>query len=261
MEKTKLAALVLACALPGAAAAEDIKVLSASAVAPGLVKVAEQYRKDTKNRARVQYANPAQLERRLGAGESADVLIATPGLMNDQLRRNKIEPDKHVFIGRAGIGVAVRMGAVDPDGLTIRMGVPDPDIATLDRFKQSLLGADSVVYTLGGSGLYLEKLFELLGISEQLKAKTTRYANASQVLEHVLSGKGVEIGFATIPEIRQFEGKGLKLVGPLPEQIQFTTTYSAGVMTEAADAEIAREFITYLETPPARAIFAAAGFD
>lgn len=242
-------ALVLACALPGAAAAADIKVLSAAAVAPGLAKIAEQYRKDTKNRLRISYATASQLERRLGGGETADILIGTPGLMNDQLRRNKIEADKHIFLGRVAIGVTIRAGAFDPD------------IATLDRFKQTLLSADSIVYAQPGPGLYIEKLVELLGIGEQLKAKTTRYLGASQVLEHVLSGKGSELGFATIPEIKLFEGKGVKLVGPLPEQIQFTTAYSAGVMTEATEVDIAREFILYLETPPAKAIFTAAGFD
>ena len=245
----RLTALMLAWAVSSGAAAADIRVLSSAAVAPGLSKIAEQYRRDTKNRLRVQYANPQQLERRLGSGETADVLIASPGLMNDQLRRNKIEPDQHVFLGRAGIGVAIRVGAADPD------------IATLDHFKQTLLGADSIVYSQPGPGVYLEKLFELLGIGEQLKAKTTRYSAGSQVLEHVSGGKGVEIGFATIPEIRQFDGKGVKLAGPLPEQIQSTTTYSAGVMTEATDADVAREFIQYLQTPPAKAIFTAAGFD
>jgi molybdate transport system substrate-binding protein len=245
----RFTALLLASVLSGGAAAADIKVLSAAAVAPGLAKLAEQYRKDTKNRLRVQYANPQQLERRVGAGESADILIAAPGLMNDQLRRSKIEADKHVFLGRVSVGVAVRAGGFDPD------------IATLDRFKQAVLGADSIVYAQPGPGVYLEKLFELLGVSEQLKSKTTRYVSGSQVLEHVLGGKGVEIGFATIPEIRLFEPKGLKLVGPLPEQIQSTITYSAAVMTEASDAEFAQEFIQYLETPAAKAIFAAAGFD
>jgi molybdate transport system substrate-binding protein len=245
----RLALLVLACALPAAAAAADIRVLSAAAAAPGLTKLAEQYRKDTKNRLRVQYANPAQLERRVGGGESADILIASPGLMNDQLRRNKVEADQHVFLGRVGIGVAVRAGGFDPD------------IATLDRFKQSLLGADAIVYAQPGPGTYLEKLFELLGVGEQLKAKTVRYGGGTQVLEHVLGGKGVEIGFATIPEIRLFEAKGVRLAGPLPDQIQSTITYSAAVMTEAADAELAREFIRYLDTPGAKAIFAAAGFD
>jgi len=245
----RFALLVLACALPGAAAAADIRVLSAAAVAPGLSKLAEQYRKDTKNRLRVQYANPAQLERRVGGGETADVLIASPGLMNDQLRRNKVEADQHVFLGRVGIGVAIRAGAFDPD------------IASLDRFKQSLLGADAVIYAQPGPGTYLEKLFELLGVGEQLKPKTVRYVSGTQVLEHVLGGKGVEIGFATVPEIKLFEAKGVKLVGPLPEQIQSITTYSAAVMTEATDADLARELIQYLDTPGAKAIFAAAGFE
>ena len=245
----RLTALVLAGVLPGAAAAADIKILSAAAVAPGLLKVAEQYRKDTKNRLRIQYALPAQLERRVGAGEETDVLIASAGLMNDQLRRNKLEPDAHIFLGRVGIGVAIRAGAFDPD------------IATLDRFKQSLLGADAIVYAQPGAGTYLEKLFELLGVGDQIKPKVVRYAGSTQVLEHIMGGKGAEIGFATLPEIRLFEGKGVKLVGPLPEQIQSTVAYSAAVTTDAPTPEVAREFIQYLETPPAKAIFAAAGFD
>lgn len=245
----RVTALMLACAVSGSAAAADIRVLSTAAVAPALTKVAEQYRKETKNRARIQYITPAQLERRVGAGESADVLIGSPGLMNDQLRRNKIEADQHVFLGRVGVGVVVRAGGFDLD------------IGTLDHFKQALLAADAIVYAQPGPGVYLEKLFELLGIGEQVKAKIVRYAGSSQVLEHIAGGKGSEIGFATIPEVRQIDNKGLKFIGPLPEQIQYTTTYSAGVMTEASDADLAREFVQYLDTPPAKAIFAAAGFD
>lgn len=245
----RLIALVLACVLPGAAAAADVKVLAAAAVAPALAKVADQYRKDTKNRLRIQYAQPAQLERRVGGGEEADVVIGTPGLMNDQLRRNKLEAEAHVFLGRVGIGVVVRAGGFEPD------------IATLDRFKQSLLGADAIVYAQPGAGTYLEKLFELLGLGDQLKQKIVRYAGATQVLEHIMGGKSVEIGFATIPEIRVFEGKPVKMVGPLPEQIQSTVAYSAAVTSDAPTPEVALEFVKYLETPPVKAIFAAAGFE
>ena len=53
----------------------------------------------------------------------------------------------------------------------------------------------------------------------------------------------------------------MNVVGPLPEQIQSTIAYSAGVMTEANDADVAREFIQYLQTPAVKAIFATAGFD
>ena len=245
----KLVAVLLGCAFAGTAMAADIRVLSAGAVEPGLAKVADQYRRETGNRVRIQFATAPQLERRFTGGDSADVLIASSGLMNDQLRRNKLDPEAHSFIGRVAVGVTVRAAA------------PDPDIATLDRFRQSLLGADSIVYSQTSSGLYLEKLFDLLGIAEQLKTKTTRYANFAQVLEHVIGGKGNEIGFGAITEIRQFEPKGLRLVGPLPEQVQHSTAYSAAVASEAPEAEVAREFVRYLGTPAAKAIFAAAGID
>src|SRR5712691_5789791 len=137
----RLVALLLSCAVAGAAAAADIRVLSAVALEPGLVKVAEQYRKETSNRVRIQYfAATPQLERRLSVGEPADVLVGPAGLMNDQLRRGKVDAEAHSFIGRVGIGVTVRAAALDPD------------IATLDRFKQSLLGADSIVYNHASTG-------------------------------------------------------------------------------------------------------------
>src|SRR6266478_1219960 len=195
-ERMRLVALLLSCAVAGAAAAADIRVLAAGALEPGLVKIADQFRRETNNRVRIQFAAGPLLERRLSTGEPPDVLIASPGLMNDQLRRGKIDAELHTFIGRVGVGVAVRAGE------------PEPDIATLDRFKRALLGADSIVYSQASSGLYLEKLFDLFGIADQLNKKTTRYANSMQVLEHIIGGKGIEIGFAAITEIRQLEPQG-----------------------------------------------------
>src|SRR5712671_4900827 len=246
----RVLAAFLSCAVAGAAAAADIRILSASALEPGLAKVADQFRRETNNRVRIQFfATVPQLERRLSVGEPADVLVAPSGLMNDQLRRGKVDAESHSFIGRVGIGVTVRATA------------PDPDIATLDRFKQSLLGADSIVYNHASTGLYLEKLFDLLGIAEQLNKKTTRYVNSAQVLEHIIGGKGIEIGFAAIPEIRQLEPKGLKFVGPLPEQVQSSIPYSAAVVTDAPTVDIAKEFVNYLGTPAAKAILAAAAIE
>src|SRR5258708_5389444 len=215
----RLVALLLSCAVAGPAAAADIRVLAAAALEPGLVKIADQFRRETNNRVRIQFAAGPALERRLSVGEPPDVLIASPGLMNDQLRRGKIDAEVHTFIGRVGIGVAVRAGE------------PEPDIAALDRFKRSLLVADSIVYSQASSGLYLEKLFDLLGIADQLNKKTTRYANSAQVLEHIIGGKGIEIGFAAIPEITSFEAKPLNLARPLPPHAPTSTAHSPPALT------------------------------
>lgn len=243
------AAFAALCIVSGTAMGADIKVLSAGAIEPGLVKIAEQFRKDTGHRARITFNTAPQLEKRISGGDVADVLIAPPGLMDNLMRRNKIEADSHVVVGRVGVGVVVRAGA------------NEPDIANLDRFKQSLQSADSLVYNQASTGLYLERMFDLLGIADSLKAKTTRYANGAQVLEHVIAGKGNEVGFGAITEIRLFESRGLNYVGPLPAQIQNYTSYSAGVLSDAPTPEVARDFVKYLATPASKAAFFAAGIE
>jgi len=242
-------AVLLLGAVTATAVAADIKVLSVGAAEPALVKLAEQFRRETGNRVRIQFATALQLERRLSAGETADVLVSTRGLMNEQQRRGRVDAEGRFVFGRVGIGVVVRAGA------------PEPDIADLERFKQSVLGADSIVLNLAPTGQYLERLFDLLGIGEQVKPKTTRLVSGAHVLEHLINGAGKEIGFALISEIRPFESKGLKLVGPLPAQVQQTITYAAGVLSEAPEPELAREFVRYLGTPSAKAMFSAAGIE
>ena len=244
----KYAILVL-CMATRLASAEDLMVLSAGAVQPGLAGLTEQFTRETRKKVRVQYATAPQLEKRLAGGELADVLVAPLGVMNEQLRRGRVDSEAHFVIGRVGVGVAIRSGNFEPD------------IASLEQFKQSILGADSIVYNQASTGLYLETLFDLLGIGDQLKIRTTRYPTGAQVLEHVIGGKGYEIGFGAITEIRLFERRGVKYIGPLPDQIQHRTAYVAGLMTEAPTADVAQDFLRFLGTPSAKAILAAAGIE
>ena len=51
----KLVAVLLGCAFAGTVMAADIRVLSAGAVEPGLVKVVDQFRRETGNRVRMQF--------------------------------------------------------------------------------------------------------------------------------------------------------------------------------------------------------------
>src|SRR5256886_16901520 len=98
-------------------------------------------------------------------------------------------------------------------------------------------------------------------IYDKVQAKTTRYAYGAAVMEHVLKGKGREIGFGPVTEILQHREKGLKLVGPLPSEVQNYTSYSAAPMTAAASAELARAFLRYLGSPESKALFVWAGIE
>ena len=66
-----------------------------------------------------------------------------------------------------------------------------------------------------------------MGIAEKLKAKTTRYPNGGQVAQHIVNGKGNEIGFLPVSYIVTNLSMGIQFVGPLPGDTQNYTAYEA----------------------------------
>src|SRR5215470_6481725 len=201
--------------------AEEIHVLSAGAVEPGLVKIIAAFRRETGRDAKVTFATAPAISKRIDANDT-DVVIAPPAVLDEWIKARKAIQSDRVTIGRIGVGAMVRAGA------------PLPKIASVDELKQSLLSAESVVYNQASTGIYLEGLFEKLGITGQLKPKTTRYPDAAAVLSHVRKGHGNEIGLGATTVIIEGENMGLKFVGPLPEEIQNNTAYAAVLVAEGA---------------------------
>ena len=228
-------------------AAAEVKVLSAGAVEPGLQRAAEQFKRASGNEIKMQFNTAPQLAKRMAEGKVADILIAPPAVLDEQAKNGKISMQGRVTLGRVGAGVVVRSDA------------PSPEIASTEALKRAMLSADSIVYNTASTGLYLEKLFERIGIAEQIKTKTTRYPNGEDVMNHIIKGRGNELGFGVITEIKLFEPKGLKLVGPLPPDIQNYMSYGAALISNAPSADAAKSFLTYLATPEAKQIFTAAG--
>jgi molybdate transport system substrate-binding protein len=230
--------------------AAEVKVLSAGAVEPGLHKAVELFQRSSGHTVSIQFNTAPQIARRMADGYVADILIAPPGGLKTYAEQGKIAKDGHAAIGRVGAGVTVR-----PDAAV-------PDIRTTEALKAAVLAADSLVYNTASTGIYLENLFNKLGIGEQIKAKTTRHANGEAVMEHVIKGKGREIGFGAITEIKLFEAKGsLKLVGPLPPDVQNYTSYGAALMSNSPSPDAAKAFMAFLATPVAKEAFVSAGIE
>ena len=229
--------------------AAEITVLSAGAVEPGMVKVIAAFRRETGHDVKAIFATAPAIRKRIGGDEKMDVIIAPPDVLDDLVKAGKAAEADGVTVGRIGVGVTVRDGA------------PLPKIATVDEFKRSLLNAESVVYNQASTGIYLEGLFDRLGITEQLKSKTTRYPDAGAVLQHISQGRAGEIGLGAVTVIIEGKNKGLTLVGPLPTEIQNYTTYAATFVAASTTEGAAREFVRYLTGREAKAAFAAAGIE
>lgn len=227
----------------------EIKVLSAGAVEPGLRAFAQLVKAETGHELVIQFNTAPRIAERLAAGETFDILISPPAVIEQAGKNGKVVADSRVPVGRVGVGVVVRGDA------------PVPTVANGDGLKQALLQTDSVVYNTASTGLYLDRLFEKMGILEQLKAKTTRYADGAAVMEHMLKSKGNAIGFGAVTEIRLYEPKGLRFVGPLPADVQNYTSYDAALMTGASASGPAKAALALLATPAAKAAFTAAGIE
>ena len=236
-------------AASGPAQAGEVRVLSPAAMHSSLEALAETHRKQSGDEVKLKFETAPALRKLLAAGEAADVIVAPPAVMDEIVKMGKAVADGRFVLGRVGAGVVVRAGA------------PLPDISTTEALKRSLLEAESVVYNRASSGLYIERLIAKLGLAEALQAKTVRFHDAQETFTHLLNGKGREIGFGGVTEIVRWREKGLRLVGPLPADIQNYTTYAVTLATEPINPGGARAFLKFLASPAAKAIFTAYGVD
>lgn len=138
----------------------------------------------------------------------------TDAAIDDLARKGIAATGTRTVLARVGIGVAVREGAALPD------------ISTPEALKQTLLAAKSLVYVDpakgGTSGIHFAGVLQRLGIAEAVKGKTTLLPGG-YVVELVAKGE-IELGVHQISEILAV--KGVRLVGPLPRELQKITIFT-----------------------------------
>ncbi len=89
----------------------ELGVMSGAAVEPGLLAAADAFRRQTHNRIIVTFATTPQMRQRISAGETPDVIVAPPALLDELERSGRIGGARRVLLGRVGVGVAIRAGA------------------------------------------------------------------------------------------------------------------------------------------------------
>ena len=241
---TVLAGLALATA----AQAAEITVLSGGAVEPGLHAAAAAFEKASGHKVKITFNTTPQMTKRVAAGDTFDVIIAPPAATGGFAKAGKVDAGG-LDVGRVGSGVTVRPGA------------PVPAIATADDIRKAVLEAESIVFNRASTGIYFENLLKKWGIYEQIEGKAARYTTGAEVMEHVLKGKGREVGFGPITEILLYKDKGLRYLGPFPAEIQNYTSYIASVMTAGTQKNVAQELVKFLGGPAGKPLFVAAGIE
>jgi molybdate transport system substrate-binding protein len=223
-----------------------IAVLSSLATREAYLELVPQFEQSTGSKVATTWAGTVDINKRMAAGEVFDLVISSNAAIGELTNQGKIVAGTGTILAKAGIGIGVRKGA------------PKPDVGTPDAFKRALIAAKTVGLSTGPSGVYLEKLFERLGVADAVKAKTRLIPSGGTVSTLLASGEA-EIGFQQISEIAQAEG--VDYVGPLPAELQLISVFTAGVHSAAAHPGEARALVKFLTAPASLAVMKKHGLE
>ena len=236
-------------ALTSSGWAAEVKVLTAGAFKQVVLALVPDFEKQTGNKVVVDNDTAGGLKKRIEGGETFDVAVITPAVIDELSEAGKIAAGSRVNLASVGVGVVVKEGA------------PKPDVSTVDAFKRALLEAKSVAYidpaSGGSSGIYVDKLLERLGIADQVRPKA-KLKKGGHVADLIVNGEA-ELGVHQISEIVPV--KGAALVGPLPQEIQNTTTYAAGLSASPQNKEAAQQLIKMFSAPAAATVLKSKGME
>ncbi|HEY1759748.1 MAG TPA: substrate-binding domain-containing protein [Bryobacteraceae bacterium] len=231
-----LAALTVLFLQTGAAQA-PLRVLASNGVREVVESLQPQCERAVGRPLAMQYGSSSALLQTIAKDDRFDVAILTSEALGQLVKDAKVVASSRVTIARAGIGVGVRRGA------------PKPDIRTPDALKQTLLKAKSIAYAQdGASRVYLEKMFDRLGIGKDLKPKIILEQGSGAAGARVANGNA-ELIMTLISEILPMQG--VDFAGPLPAQLQSYVSFEAGLSTKAAGAEAGKMLLKFLAGPAA----------
>jgi molybdate transport system substrate-binding protein len=234
--------LFAACTQVTAINAAEVKVLTARAIATVLSEIGPEFERATGHKLNVISSFGPVFARRISAGEPFDVVVSPPPIIDGLIKDGKVIADSRASLVRSGIGVEVRAGA------------PKPDISSVETFKRALLNAKSIGYLKVGG---VPQLIDRLGITDAIKSKVT--TPDSDIVSELVAKGELELGVMVITQI--LTTPGVELVGPLPPEIQFYTTFTAGVSANSKAPDAARDLIKFLPGPIALPVVKSQGME
>lgn len=212
---------------------QPIRLLSSMAPRALLKELSERYYATSRQAILCEAAGGVDVARRVRAAEPVDLVVAARNTIEELAReghlRNEISD-----IAQSGIAVAVKSTA------------PAPDVSTVDLVRTAVIEAPSISYSTGPSGVYLEECFRSWGILDALQARIVVPPPGVPVASLLATGTAA-LGFQQLSELVGVPG--IKVVGPLPKEIQLLTVFAGAMTRSGTHGEIAKRFLEFMISP------------
>lgn len=218
---------------------EPIRIISSMATRQLLTELLAEFGRESSQAVRLESVGGVDAANRVQAGEAFDIVALASDAIGKLTTAGHLAAHSRVDLVRSGVAVAVRSGA------------PRPDIGSGDAVRRAVLAARTLGYSTGPSGVQLARQFERWGIADTVKDRIVQAPPGVPVGRLVAQGQ-VELGFQQLSELMNLPG--IDVLGPLPEDIQITTTFSAAVSTACTRPDAARALLAFMVAPAMDAI-------
>jgi molybdate transport system substrate-binding protein len=228
------------------AQASELKLIAGGSLAGLFRELGPRFENATGHTLAIHFDSTPNIIAHINSGTAFDVAVVPVDVFKDAAANGHFAPGPTIDIARVGYGVIVRAGAAKPD------------ISTPDRFKKALVDATSVASVpASAAGAYIARVYERLGIGEDMKAKTRVQSGPTAIAPAVAKGEA-ELGIFLANVLI---APGVELVGPFPADLQQELRFAAAIAADAKAIDAAKALIEYLKTPAALAAIRAAGMN
>jgi molybdate transport system substrate-binding protein len=231
--------------VPGSSVAAEIKLMCPAPMRTTIVELVAQFERASPHKVDIVHTPSSFIIKRVRSGEPVDVTILTAQASDGLIKEGKLI--RRVDIARSSIGVAVLAGA------------PKPDVSSADAVKRTLLAVKSFARNEGAeSGMHMLRVFERLGIVEEMKAKTIAMPVNTGYVAQLVADRKVEMAAQQMPELHAVSGVQPT---PLPSELQMIIPFSAGVAAGTQQAEAVEALLKFMTSPAAALVLKAKGLD
>ena len=218
---------------------EPIRIISSMATRQLLSELIAEFARESSQPVQLESVGGVDAARRVQAGEAFDIVALASDAIEKLVEAGQLTRQSRVDLARSGVAVAVRAGA------------PRSDLRDGDAVRRAVLAAKTLGYSTGPSGVALARQFERWGIAELIKDRIVQAPPGVPVGQLVAEGR-VELGFQQLSELMNLGG--IEVLGPLPEDIQIITTFSAAVSVTCARPDAVRALLAFMASPAMDAV-------
>lgn len=226
----------------------DLTVSAAASLKDALTEVKELYRQEKPNtKMTINFAGSGTLQQQIEQGAKVDLFISAAALNIEALKSKDLLVDSSIknLLGNKLVLIAP-LGAKTPTGSF--------SIVADASVKKIALGEPGTV----PAGKYAEQVFTHLKILDQVKAKTVYGSDVKQVLNWVETGN-VDFGVVYLTDARI--SNKVAVIATANQASHNAIVYPAAVIKASKNYTASRDFVNFLTSSQAKAVFNKYGFD